>query len=433
MSTEPEVATTVTGRSVGRISGAILIGSALGFAVVILTGRVFSPADYAVFMTFWGLLFGLGSALSPLEQELARVSAVATQNQAKISRDAVTALLVGLGAVAVVGLVPLVPAVSDRLFLGHYGLGVVVLVAGVAFAAQFAVRGLLIGNDQVGSYAGLIVVEAAVRPLLILAAVLAAVADLVPVAVAVAVGSFAWVLFVPKVRAHIDPALPGDPSGVVVRRMLMLLSSAALTASVITGYPAMVSLLAPGGDPNALGGLYAALGVARVPLLLFAAVQALAVPVVVRLSASPEGLRKLRRLLAAGTVGAVALGALGALVGYLVGPWLVDLVFGHKYVVADWAVAGLVWSSVIVAIVQLLAAVLVARVRPAQVLAIWAVVAVASALVLALGPGDTIARAVLGLVTGPTLGLLVAVGFVAKSDPRDISVQVAGPAAEPPR
>ncbi|WP_121390923.1 lipopolysaccharide biosynthesis protein [Actinokineospora cianjurensis] len=424
---QPE-STAAVGKSVGRVGLAILAGSALGYAVLILTGRLFNPADYAIFMTFWGLLFGLGSALSPLEQELSRQSALAGARGTKVGADGVTALVTGLVAVAVVAAIPLIPTVNERLFRGQYWLAVVVLVAGVAFAVQFAVRGVLVGNNEVGAYSWLIVVESAVRPLVIVALVLAALGGMVPLAVAVALGSFAWVLFTRRTRTHLDPALPGDPPRVVVPRMLMLFASSALTAAVITGYPAVVSLLVPPGDEDRLGTLFAALAVARVPLLLFSAVQAIAVPVVVRLSQSPDGLRRLRRLLAVGTVGAVALAALGGLVGLLIGPWVVSLLFGADFVVAGWAVAGLVWSSVLIAVLQLLAAVLVARVRPTQVLAVWAVVTAAAVLVVALWPGDAVLKAVLGLVVGPTVGLLVAAVAVAKSDPRDMPVD---PAARP--
>ncbi|WP_245614429.1 hypothetical protein [Actinokineospora inagensis] len=420
-----EVGAKTVARSGGRVGLAILVGSALGYAVVIFTRRLVTSTDYAVFMTFWGLVFGLGSALSPLEQELSRQSALARARGAKIGADGVSALVTGIVSVAVVAAVPLLPAVNDRLFRGHYWLAPIVLAAGIAFAVQFAVRGLLIGNDQVGAYSWLIVVEAAVRPLLILLAVLAAVDGLVTLGIAVAVGSFVWIFFVRPARGHLDPALPGDPPRAVVPRMLLLFVSSALTAAVITGYPAMVSLIVPPGDEAKLGDLFGALAVARVPLLLFSAVQALAVPVVVRLSQTEAGLRKLRRLLAVGTVGAVALAALGGLIGLVIGPWVVKLLLGGDPV-SGWAVAGLVWSSVLIAVVQLLAAVLVARVKPRQVLLVWAVVAVISAVVLALWPGDAVTKAVIGLAVAPSVGLLVAVVAVAKSDPRDNSPRPSG-------
>ncbi|GAA3024475.1 lipopolysaccharide biosynthesis protein [Actinokineospora globicatena] len=433
MSGSTPEATRGVGGSVGRISIAIIAGSILSYGVVILTGRLFTPADYAVFMTFWGLLFGLGSALSPLEQELSRQSAVARQRGGKLAADGLTTLYVGLGVAAVAAAVPLLPWVNERLFGEHYGLAVVVFAAGLGFAAQFAVRGVLVGNNEVNAYSLLLLVEAGSRPLIMVGLVLAALDGLITLAVAVAVGSFAWLVVLRPARATLDPTVPGDPAPTILRRMLLLFTSSALTASVITGYPAMVGILAPGGDQDRLGGLYAALAVSRVPLVLFSALQALAIPLVVRLSATAEGVRRLRKLLVLGTLGTVVLALLGALIGWLAGPWVVDLLFGDRYEVPGWAVAGLVWSAVLVAIVQLLAAVLVARVRPGEVLGLWAVVATASAVALLVWPGDTVLKAVVGLVAGPTLGLLVAVVLVLKTEPRDIPVMPDGGTETVPR
>jgi O-antigen/teichoic acid export membrane protein len=400
------------GRSAGKIGMAMLAGSALGYILTVVVGRILQPAEYATFMTFWGLLFGLGSALSPLEQEIARLSAHAQVNKGKAGLDVLRAFAVAAVVVAVIGVVLLLPGVNAKLFHGYYPLAIVVLVAGIAFAAQFAVRGLLIGRDDVTSYSWLLVVEAAVRPVVIGVLVLVGMAEMVPFGIAVGLGSFAWLIFARRSATHVDRSIHGDSWAPVTRRVLTLLLGAALTASVITGFPAMVAILAPGGDEAKLGAFYAALAVARIPLLLFAAVQALAVPMVVRLSVSQDGQRKLRRLLALGTIGGLVLAGIAAGVALLVGPWVVRLLYGQNYVVAGWAVAGLMWSAVLLAMIQLLAAVMVAGKRVGHVLLTWTVVAVSTGLTLALWPGDPLVRATIGLIAGPTLGLVVSLGLV---------------------
>lgn len=412
-------------KSVSKIGVAMLAGSVLGYVLTVAVGRILSPAEYATFMTFWGLLFGVGSALSPLEQEVARLSAEAHVKQGKVSVDVLRALTVAVSVVVVVGLVPLIPAVNTKLFAGHYALGVIVLVAGIAFAAQFAVRGLLVGRDEVTSYSWLLVAEAAIRPVAIGVLVAVGLAQIVPFGIAVGLGSFAWLLFARRAGRHVDRSVAGEGWGPMARRVLILLLGAALTASVITGFPAMVALLAPGGDSTKLGAFYAALAVARIPLLLFAAVQALAVPMVVRLSTSEDGRRRLRRLLTLGAAGGLVLAAVAAGVAFLIGPWLVQLLYGHDYVVAGWAVAGLMWSAVLLAMIQLLAAVLVAGKRVSHVLSTWAVVAVSTGLTLAFWPGDTLVRATVGLIVGPTLGLLLSLGFVSLGRRPSVDYQVA--------
>jgi O-antigen/teichoic acid export membrane protein len=401
-----------TNRTAGKLGGSLIIAIILGYVLTVACARLLPPDQYATFLTFWGLLMGLGSALSPLEQELSRQSATAALTGGLAGRGAVRAVVVSAAAAAAFGLALLIPSVSDRLFRGSWELALIVVAGGIAFACQFGVRGLLIGQHQVKHFAGLVVAEPAIRALGLGLLVVATAYNLVSLALAVAAGSFAWLLFVRQGWRMLDVRAEGDGWGVTARRMLMLLLGAALTASVITGYPAMVSLLSPGGDRDQLAAVFAALVIARLPLTLIGPVQSLAVPFVVRLSASARGRHRLRRLLLLGTFAAWALAALGALVGALIGPWAVRFIYGADYQVAGWAVAGLVWSSVLLVPMQLLTAVLVAWAQAHRVLITWAVVAVTAAALLLAVPGDTVVRAVVGLAAAPMAGLAVVLAFV---------------------
>jgi O-antigen/teichoic acid export membrane protein len=401
-------------QSAGKIGIAILAGSVLGYVLTVAVGRLLTPAEYATFMTFWGLIFGLGSALSPLEQELARLSAVADVDGRKPGMDTLRSLGVATVVVVLFGLVLLIPSVNQQLFGDHYALGIIVLIGGIAFAAQFAMRGLLIGQNEISAYSWLLIVEAAVRPVAIGVLVVVSLIGMVPFAVAVALGSFAWLVFAPRTGSRIDRATAGDSWGPAAKRVLFLLLGSALTASVITGYPAMIKLLAPGGDEDKLGSFFAALALSRIPLLLFASVQALAVPYVVRLSAS-GGMARLRRMLVLGSFGAVVVGAVAAAISLPVGPWLVQLLYTSKYAVSGWEVAGLMWSAVLLAAVQLLVAVLVAEKRVTAVVVTWAATAVLTGLVLAFWPGEQVLRATLGLAIGSVAGLIVGLALVMRA------------------
>ncbi|GAA1019853.1 MULTISPECIES: hypothetical protein [Amycolatopsis] len=401
-----------THRTAGKLGGSLIAAIILGYVLTVACARLLPPDQYATFLTFWGLLMGLGSALSPLEQELSRQSATAALTGGVAGRGALRAVVVSAAAAGAFGLALLIPPINDRLFHGTWELALVVVAGGIAFACQFGVRGLLIGQHQVKHFAGLIVAEPAVRALVLGLLVIATAYRLVPLALAVAAGSFAWLLFIRKAWRLLDVRADGDGWAVTSRRMLMLLLGAALTATVITGYPALVGLLAPGGDRDRLGAVFAALVIARLPLTLVAPVQSLAVPFVVRLSATADGRGRLRRVLLLGTFAALALAALGALVGMLIGPWAVELVYGAAYQVDGWAVAGLVWSSVLLVPMQLLTAVLVARAQANRVLITWAVVAVTAAALLLAIPGDTVLRAVVSLAVAPMAGLVVVLVFV---------------------
>jgi O-antigen/teichoic acid export membrane protein len=402
-----------TGRSAGKIGLSLLVAIALGYLLTLLATRWLGPENSKVYLSFWGILMGLGSALSPLEQELSRQSAVAALDGGRAGKPALRALTVGAVTVAVVAALTLVvPVLSDRLYAGSTGLGVVVLCGAIAFACQFAARGLLVGQQRIKPYSGLVVAEAAVRVLVLFGVFFAGLTGLTSFAIAAAAGSFAWLLFVRPVSGLVDPHAEGEGWGPVTARILVLMAGAGLTASVITGYPAMVSLLAPGGSDADVGILFATLTVSRVPLLLLSPLQALAVPTVVRLSGTADGVRRLRRLLALGALGTVAVGVVGALVGWLIGPWLVSLLYGAKFVAQDWWVAWMVWGAVVLTALQLMTAVLVARKQANKVLVTWAVVAVTTAVVLLVAPGDPVFKAVAGLAVAPTLGLAVVLVFV---------------------
>ncbi|MFI5584703.1 hypothetical protein ACIA5G_06705 [Amycolatopsis sp. NPDC051758] len=402
-----------TGRSAGKIGISLLVAIALGYVLTLLATRWLGPENSKVYLSFWGILMGLGSALSPLEQELSRQSAVAAIDGGRAGKPALRALTVGAVTVAVVAALTLVvPVLSDRLYAGQTGLGVVVLCGAIAFACQFAARGLLVGQQRIKPYSGLVVAEAAVRVLVLFGVFFAGLTGLTSFAIAAAAGSFAWLLFVRPVAGLVDPHAEGEGWGPVTARILILMAGAGLTASVITGYPAMVSLLAPGGSDADVGVLFATLTVSRVPLLLLSPLQALAVPTVVRLSGTADGVHRLRRLLALGALGTVALGVVGALVGWLIGPWLVSLLYGSKFVAQGWWVAWMVWGAVLLTALQLMTAVLVARKQANKVLVTWAVVAVTTAVVLLVAPGDPVFKAVAGLAVAPTLGLAVVLVFV---------------------
>ncbi|MEU4801347.1 hypothetical protein [Actinosynnema sp. NPDC023587] len=401
-------------RSLGTVGLATLLAAGLGYPLLMVTARVFTTADNEVFLTFWGLVFGAGSALSPVEQEVSRQAALADVAGRRSGFGAVQVVAVCAVAAVLLGVTVSLPPVADRLF-GDGG-GTIALVAAAAvigFAFQFGLRGLLIGHHRVKPYSGLVVTEALLRAVLLGALVVAGVTGLLPLTVAVAVGSFAWLVFAWRGRSLVD-LRSGDrePWGVVARRMFVLVLSAGLTASVLTGYPAIARLFQPPEESGALAAMFLTLTVARLPLLLLSPVQAMAVPAVVRLSVDEGGRRRLRALLAKGAAVAVGVAGAGAALGALLGPWAIGFVFGSDYAVESWVVAALVWSSVLLGAVMLLAAVLVARKHLGALVSLWAVVAALSVLVLWLSPGDIVVRAVLGLVVAPTAGLALGAWLV---------------------
>ncbi|SMD21473.1 lipopolysaccharide biosynthesis protein [Lentzea albidocapillata] len=395
-------------RSFSVVTGALIIASVFGYGLMILAGRVLGPADNAIFLSFWGIFFGLGSAMSPVEQEVSRLSAEAEVAGRRTGPDALRVVAIALGVALPVGLLQFVPWVNDRLFHGHSWLAVVTLVGGLGYAVLYGVRGLLVGHRRINPYAGLTIAEPTTRIVVAAVLVIAGLGQILPIAVAVAVGTFVWIAFLVHAGKLVDRSGPGAGWGASARTILQLMAGAACTAAVVTGFPALVTLLAPGGDKAVVGAFLTALTLARFPLVALLPVQALAVPAVVRMTSTEDGRRKLHGWLVKGALGALVVGVVGSVLGALLGPWIVRLIYGDDFVVAGWAVAGLVFSSTLLAALQLLASVLIARARHGVVLRAWAATALVSAAALVWWPADTVTRAVVGLVAGPVVGAIVA-------------------------
>ncbi|GCD22045.1 hypothetical protein ACFO3K_09755 [Cellulomonas algicola] len=398
---------------IGTIGAAIAVASAAGWLLQLVVGRQLGPAQYGEFIAFWGVVFGIGGSLSTLEQEVARRAARSelVQTPSTGSVAVVAALLAGA-----VGALTLVPAVADRVYGGSATVfGTIVVLTSVGFAAQFAVRGYLVGTARTRSYGLIVVAEAALRLVVLLLVLVAGVLDLTTAALAVGVGSFAWLAW-PRATATVLGSARTLPTDLRAAggRAVSLLGGGALTAAVITGFPTLVTALT-GEAPGAAGGaLFAALTVSRLPLLLVSPVQAVAVPRVARWRAdldegrpSPAG-----RVVVLGTVAAVGVAALGGVVGALIGPWLVQLLYDESYVVSPAAVGVLVASACLLAWLLLLSAALIALSAHRTMVATWLSATGATCVWLLVSPWPLVPTTVAGALVGPVVGLVVALPAV---------------------
>ncbi|MBD7979278.1 MULTISPECIES: polysaccharide biosynthesis protein [Oerskovia] len=394
------------------VGSAVAVSSVAGYLLLAVVGRTLTTSEFALFMSFWGLLFGLASSMSMVEQEAARQSAGGEKDHsAPILRVALAA-----GAIATtVAALTLLPAVSVRLY-GHAesGMGVLVVIATLGFAAQFMVRGLLIGADDIRGYAGLVVAEPTSRLLVLAVVWLTVGVTLGSAAAAVAVGAFAWIGWVGPARRLLRRTQVQAGFGVrswldPLRRAGSLMLGAALTAALITGYTTMVTAFS-GGAPGAAGGaVFAALTVSRLPLLFVAPLQALAVPTILRWQqAGTNTVKDAHRLLVLAATGTLAVGLVGGLVAWFIGPWAVQVALGAKYVVSPATIAVLVFSACFLGLLQLASAALIAFGSYRWMATVWATATGTTALWLLLNPFDIVLSAVVGALVGPVVGVCVA-------------------------
>ena len=400
------------GSRVLSLGVAIALSSIIGVGLLAIIGRLLSPSDYGLFVAFWGVMFGLASSLSTVEQEAARQTAqAAAPGESPIRRVALSAGLIA----TTFACLTLIPPISGRLYgAPHSPLGLLVVLTTVGFSFQFVVRGVLIGAGHVRGYAGLLIIEASSRLLLLLAVWATIGITLGTAAAAVAVGAFAWVCWGPRALALTKAApatLRDGPSSwrEPFSRAASLMVAAGLTASLITGYPALVTFFTDGDPGAAVGAVFAALTVSRVPLLFIAPLQALAVPTVVRWRQDGSSSNP-RTIIAKALVVTLIAACVGSVATWFFGPWAVTVVYGPKYIVTPGAVAGLAFSACILGLLQLLSAALIAFESYRSMIIVWSAALFSTATWLFVSPLDLVTSTVVGAMIGPAAGTIVGIG-----------------------
>lgn len=313
-------------------------------------------AAFDMFSVFWSVALVVGFGLFlPVEQELARLGAH--------GRDVPTAVRSALGLSAVVALagVVVVAAASPLLLATGMPPGLVVAYALIApvSALQFTARGAMVARGDVPAYSRVLLADSGLRVVLALTALLLLTAIDLPDAVA----WFAAALLAAIAVAHapvllglrgraprsaalgrtgvVDPAIVaaegaavgpdgGAPSGSrdttgIRRAYLALLGAGVCAQLLLNAGPVVIAAL--DRTVGTAGAFQATFSVARVPLFMLVPLQGLIVPPLVAYVRRGETSALIRRmsLLAALIAG---VGVVAGVVAALVGPWVIELVFG---------------------------------------------------------------------------------------------------------
>ncbi len=406
-------------RSPTWVMGGAVVSGAATYVLLVVVGRAVGPAGYASFSLFWSaaVIASLGAFL-PVEQVLAtRTAAGAWRGASAFARGVRTAVPLAVGAV----LVHLVAwLLRDGASLDAVAWAAVALfvptVAG--FVWQFPARGVLAGDGRRRAYATVVLVDAAVRASIAAALWLSGTTSVAPYLAAVAVSSVACAV-VGRTAVRRASA-SGEADDVVdlrdaptdARRAVADLVVAMLGMQVLLNSGPVVAGLvaaAPGAATRA-GHLLAAVTLARLPVFVTQAAQALYVAPLagMRSRRDGDGVRALVRRLAAVVLGA---GALTVVVGVLAGPSLVPIVFGADYEVG---------AGDLLVVVLGVAAYLVASVSNDLAVALglhrWTgpawLAGVVAAVVVALVVPDLAARVTLPLLVGAGVAGLVLVPVV---------------------
>ncbi|MHA6629045.1 lipopolysaccharide biosynthesis protein [Pseudonocardia sichuanensis] len=391
-------------------AGLGVLGAA-GYAFVAVVGHVFEGPVDAGALNALVSLYMLVNIIGPgifaaLEQETSRaVSAAAARGEPlrPIARRAGVLALWSFGALVAVVLVAW-PLVLGRVLEWRVGLLLALLVAIAGSGGVYWARGLLGGQQRFGPYARTLYVEGAVRLLPCL--VLLALALEWPSAYgfAFAVGSaIAALSVVAALRLPPAPEGASPPDG-MGRSLLYLVGAIALSQLLANLAPVVVTYRSP--DDLVAAAVFASTFVlARVPLFLFAPVQAVLLPHVTRAAAQGDHVElthRLRQALALVT----ALGLLGVGGCVWLGPWAAEVLFNTAYRPSVTTLGMLGAATLVMMLALVVQPTLVALNRQRTVTTGWIVGAVVFLVVLVVGP-EPIPAALLAQLVGPLVVLAV--------------------------
>jgi hypothetical protein len=384
-----------------------LVGIA-GYLITIWVPNLIGFGPYATFAVFWAFTFLIAAALTGIQQEITRGTQPRqpgdTTRSGQAGRFALFAAIAVL--VLVLGTAPLWQA---AVFPDHGWALVLPLAVGAASYVPLAVlAGSLYGVGHWKALFALISIEGLLRLVLVIAVAYLnpefttfawAIALPFPVAVLV-VWPFARARVVGKTRLDVSlPRLTWNVARTIVAATAMGL--------MISGFPLILQLSSP-GEPEVLMGLVITTAtLTRAPLIVVGmALQSFLI--VFFRSRAAHFWRTL--LMLEGAV--LALGALLALLGYLLGPAVFELVFPNKDTPENWLIAAFVLSSALVGALCISAPAVLSRNAHAAFSAGWIVAALTTIGCLLL-PIGFLEKTVLSLIAGPLAGVLVHAVYLA--------------------
>ncbi len=341
------------------VTGA-LIGAVGAYLFQVYGGRALGPEAFAPVSVLWTAFFILATVLLvPVEQYVTRE--VASGRRAIPHDFKPTVVMTVLGS-AVGG--AFVWVTLDDLFEGdpQYIVQIVLLIVG--YALLFMGKGVLAGARRFSKVGWVLVVETTAR---LVAGVVAVqiFASATSLGWAMVIGGFSvlalgwWRFDTGASRAPAAPArkfLGGYAGGTAASQVL--LAGAPLAVAALGASPALISIV------------FVTFTLFRAPLTLIFALQGRVLPYLVGLvnDKSHEKLARIARLVVLGGAG---LAAIGGLVGWLIGPDVIELLYGAEFapsqVVAMAAAAGVMAAAA----AQVASQVLVAEGRTRRLALAW--------------------------------------------------------------
>lgn len=408
--------------------GSSVLAAASTLVVTMIAQRALTGSELTEFLLFWSALFTVTGIITGLQPEITRAvgtarthaaaDGVASAHPASDGTPApqgarVVTVAAALGAVA--GALVLV---SSPLWAGQQiphsaAVGVTVMAVGVfLYALQATISGVAAGEDRWYLFATVGGLESAGRLLLMLA-----VALLIPslagleVVTVIPMGLWLILALVTFSGRRLWVARADVPAGRLTVNILWSFLSSAAAAMLMMGFPNVLKASgAAESEPVVLGTLILAISITRSPIMIpLQAFQGVAVSAF---------LKQRHRPVAAfikPAAAVVAVGAVGALAAYLVGPLLFRLIYppaagtesAYEAAASGLSLGALVFASALLALITLSGNMALAVNQHRIYLAGWVVAAVVTLGLAFLLPAPLVPRAVVALAVGPVCGFVV--------------------------
>lgn len=392
--------------------GLLLLGAS-SYVYLTVAARMMHPAQFAGLSVLYTLVYTVGPGLFlPVEQELGR--AIAHRRERGEGGGPVVRRAAALSSLFVVAVVvavlPWWHSLTFRLFNGHDRLTGSLLVAMGALWIAHVTRGALAGLGRFDAYGRQLGVEGLTRAGLCVVLAVASVHDVDAYGLLLPVG---LILSVAATWGHTPKILePGPPAawGELSHALALLLTGSLLAQVLVNAAPVATKVMSHPSQRAEAGRLLAGLVLARVPLFLFAAVQAALLPNLA--AAMSRGDREafvhgLRRLCTA----LLALSAFSLAVVLAVGPPLMRVLFGPLYVIGRPTLVELTAASALYMLAAVFAQSLVALRSYAATVVAWGLGVAAFAALLA-APGHLISRVSVAFLGGSGVAMVAAFGLL---------------------
>ncbi len=389
----------------------LLISGITAYGFQILAFKGLTKSEYAALNGLWILVFVVAPGFFlPLEQEVGR--AVADRRSREIGGGPVVRKAAKAGFILAVSLMTLsivgfeVFGFTDRLFHGQEVLLVCFVIALGTYAVQHITRGTLSGNGRFGPYGMILGAEGVFRILPVIVVYALGIDELVWYGLALAIPPvLASIVSVWGQHGLVEPGPDAEWSELSTNLTLLFLGS--LAAQALSYAAALgVRVLAQGqAERDAAADFIVGFFIARIPILLFQAIQAALLPKLAALSGAGKhadfrsGLKKLALIV-------LGVGVLGVVAGATIGPTVGEILFGDKFNLGSRDLTLLFLGSAAFILALTLAQALIALLGHGRALIAWSVGLVLCVGVMALGSSATIDDLFLRVELGYLAGCL---------------------------